>query len=596
MAATYTDLTLYRRLLDQARPYWPHLGALFALGLLATPIALLVPVPLKIVVDSVLGTRPLPGPLGVWFPTAAQSPTAGLVLAIGVLLTVTLFAQIQSLVNTWLRSYVGEHIVLGFRARLLEQGQRLSLSYHDTTGTADTAYRIQHDAQTLQYVAVDGMIPFVSAAISLVAMVAVTARLDWQLALVALAVSPVLFILSRTYRRRMRGQARAVKKLESSALQVVQEVLGALRVVKAFGQERRETERFATRAREGLVARLRLALIEGRFGLWVGLTTAAGTAAVLFLGVSHVRAGVLTLGELLMAMSYLAQLYQPLSTISRKAAGLQSYLASAERTFALLDEVPDVPERPNARPLGRATGAVEFEHVSFGYDDAGRTVLRDVSFTVAPGTRVAIMGATGVGKTTLVNLLTRFYDPTAGAVRLDGVDLRDYRVADLRRQFAIVLQHPLLFSTSIAENIAYGRPGASPAEIEQAAAAAHADEFIARLPRGYDTHVGEQGQKLSGGERQRIALARAFLRDAPLLILDEPTSSVDLKTESVILDALERLMRTRTVFLVTHRPSTWTMCDLWLQVERGRLTRKDAPLVPATADAVAYGSGTGVRE
>jgi ATP-binding cassette subfamily B protein len=580
MAGAYSDLTLYRRLLAQARPYWPHLGALFGLGLLTTPLALLVPVPLKIVVDSVLGTRPLPGPLGRWFPAA--SPGTVLAIAIGVLLAVTLLTQLQSLLNTWLRAYVGEHIVLGFRSRLLEQGQRLSLAYHDSTGTADTAYRIQHDAPALQYVAVDGIIPFVSAVISLVTMIAVTARLDWQLALVALTVAPVLFLLSRVFRRRMRGQSRAVKKLESSALQVVQEILGALRVVKAFGQERRETERFAGRAREGLAARLRLALIEGRFGLAVGLTTAAGTAAVLYLGVGHVRSGVLTLGELLMVMSYLAQLYQPLSTISRKAAGLQSYLASAERAFALLDEVPDVPERPDARPLVRAGGAVEFQHVSFGYD-AERVVLRDVSFTIAPGTRVAVTGATGAGKTTLVNLLTRFYDPTSGDVRLDGVDLRDYRVVDLRRQFAIVLQHPLLFSTTIGENIAYGRPGASREAVEEAAAAANAHDFIARLPRGYGTQVGELGQKLSGGERQRIALARAFLRDAPVLILDEPTSSVDLKTEAVILDALERLMGNRTVFLITHRPSSWTMCDVRLQLERGRLIHRDDPVADALA-------------
>jgi ATP-binding cassette, subfamily B, bacterial len=582
MSGSYSDLTLYRRLLAQARPYWPHLGALFGLGLLTTPIALLVPVPLKIVVDSVLGTRPLPGVLGAWFPAAQHSPRTGLAIAIGVLLAVTLLAQLQSLLNTWLRAYVGEHIVLGFRSRLLEQGQRLSLSYHDSTGTADTVYRIQHDAPALQYVAVDGIIPFVSAAISLIAMIAVTARLDWQLALVALTISPVLFVLSRTFRRRMRGQSRAVKKLESSALQVVQEILGALRVVKAFGQERRETERFQGRAHEGLAARLRLALVEGRFGLWVGLTTAGGTAAVLYLGVGHVRSGVLTLGELLMVMSYLAQLYQPLATISRKAAGLQSYLASAERAFTLLDEVSDVPERPDARSLTRASGAVEFQRVSFAYD-ADRAVLHDVSFTVAPGTRVAVTGATGAGKTTLVNLLTRFYDPTGGAVLLDGVDLRDYRVVDLRRQFAIVLQHPLLFSTTIAENIAYGRPGASREAVEEAAGAANAHEFIARLPHGYATQVGELGQKLSGGERQRIALARAFLRDAPVLILDEPTSSVDLKTEAVILEALERLMATRTVFLITHRPSTWTMCDVRLQLDRGRLIPEVRPAVEAIA-------------
>jgi len=587
MAVTYSDLTLYRRLLAQARPYWPHLGLLFALGLLTTPIALLAPLPLKIVVDTVLGTRSLPGPLDGWFPAIAQSPGAGLALAIGLLLAVTLVSLLQGLANSWLRAYVGEQIVLGFRARLLDQGQRLSLSYHDSKGTADSSYRLQHDALALRYLAVDGVIPFVSAAVSVAAMLWVTARLDWSLALVALTVSPALFLLSRAYRRRLRSQSRTVKKLESSALAVVQEILGALRVVKAFGQERRETERFVARSREGVIARLRLALIEGRFGLWVGLTTALGTAAVLYIGVRHVRDGALTLGELLMVMSYLAQLYNPLVTISRKAAGLQSYLASAERAFSLLDEAPDVPERSDARRLERAAGAVELRHVSFSYD-AGRPVLHDVSFEIVPGARVAIVGATGSGKTTLVSLLNRCYDPVAGAVLLDGVDARAYRVADLRRQFAIVLQHPLLFSTSIAENIAYGRPGASHRDIEAAAASAGAHDFIVRLPRGYDTHAGELGQKLSGGERQRIALARAFLRDAPVLILDEPTSSVDLKTEAVILEALERLMRDRTVFLITHRPSTWTMCDLWLQLERGRVIHREAPAVGAASGATGH--------
>jgi ATP-binding cassette, subfamily B, bacterial len=574
MTAARSDLNLYRRLLRQARPYWPHLVALFGLGLLTTPLALLVPLPLKIVVDSVLATRPLPGPIGTWFPAAAASPTVALVLAIGLLLAVTLLGQIQDLANSWLRAFVGEKLVLGFRARLLEQGQRLSLSYHDTRGTADTVYRIQHDAPALQFIAVDGVIPFVSAAITLVAMIAVTARLDAQLAVVALVIAPALFLLSRRYRRLLRSQSRHAKSLESTTFSVVQEILGALRVVKAFGQEQRERQRFETHAQDGLTARLRLALIEGRFGLWVGFTTAVGTSAVLFIGVRHVQAGVLTLGELLMAMSYLAQLYRPLGTVSRKAASLQSYLASAERAFAVLDEAPDVPERPGARPLERARGTVEFRHVSFGYD-GDRDVLDAVTFAAARGTRVAIAGATGAGKTTLVSLLTRFYDPTAGQITLDGIDLRDYRLADLRRQFAVVLQHPLLFSTTVGENIAYGKPGAASHDIEAAAAAAGAHEFITRLPRGYATPVGEGGQKLSGGERQRVALARAFLRDAPLLILDEPTSAVDLKTEAVILEALERLMRDRTVFLITHRPSPGVLCDLRLHFERGRLVRRD---------------------
>ena len=328
-----------------------------------------------------------------------------------------------------------------------------------------------------------------------------------------------------------------------------------------------------------MAARLGLALLQGRYGLYVGLTMALGTAAVLLIGVRHVRTGALMLGQLLLVMGYLAQLYEPLKTISRKAASLQSYLASAERAFALLDERPDVPERLHARPLVRAAGAVEFQHVFFAYN-SDRPVLHDVSFAVPAGARVAIVGTTGAGKTTLVGLLTRFYDPTAGAVLLDGMDLRDYRLADLRDQFAIVLQEPVLFSTSIGENIAYGRPGASDLDIVRAAKAAGAHDFIASLPRGYATPVGERGIQLSGGERQRVALARAFLKDAPLLILDEPTSSVDVKTEAVILEAMDRLMQGRTAFLITHRLSALATCDARLQLEQGRLVE--------TAPTLAY--------
>jgi len=348
--------------------------------------------------------------------------------------------------------------------------------------------------------------------------------------------------------------------------------------VKAFGQEARETARFVGRSREAVTARLQLALVQGRYGVLLGLTTALGMAAVLLIGVGHVRSGLLTLGQLLLVMGYLGQLYQPLKTISQKAGTFQSYFASAERAFALLDERPDVPERPHAGRVERATGAVTFRNVSFAYDPA-QPVLEDVSFEVPPGARVAVVGATGAGKTTLVSLLTRFYDPSAGAILLDGVDLRDYRLADLRDQFAIVLQEPVLFSTSIAENIAYGRPGANDGAISRAAQAAGAHDFIVRLPRGYRTPVGERGMQLSGGERQRIALARAFLKDAPLLILDEPTSSVDVRTESAILEAMDRLMRGRTAFLITHRQNALATCDVRLQLERGRLIEATPSLV-----------------
>src|SRR5438093_54139 len=572
-----TDVALYRRLLRQARPYWLHLAGLFAIGVVASPIALLNPVPLKIVVDSVLGSHPLPAYVQAVVPTAAmRSPSTMLAVAIALLIVVAVLAQLQALANKFVQAYVGERLVLGFRSQLVQQAQRLSLSYHDSKGTADSLYRVQQDAAVIDKIMVEGIIPFLSAAITLGTMIVVMARLDWQLALVALTDCPPLFVLSRLYRPRMRRQSRHVKKLESSALAVVQETLGALRVVKAFGQESRETDRFVHRSTEGVAARIRLALMEGRYGVLVGLTSALGTAAVLLIGVGHVQQNVLTLGQLLMVLGYLGQLYDPLKTISKKAAGIQGYLASAERAFGLLDEQPEVPERAEARPLERARGALEFRGVSFAYGP-DRPVLHDVSCVIPPGTRLGIVGATGAGKTTLISLLTRFYDPQRGAILLDGTDLREYRLTDLRRQFAVVLQEAVLFSTSIAENIAYAAPGATRQQIVAAAQAANAHEFIERLPQGYDTEVGERGMKLSGGQRQRVALARAFLKDSPILILDEPTSSVDAKTEAAIVEALERLKQGRTVIVISHRSTTLAGCSAFLTVDGGRVVAQTTP-------------------
>src|SRR5437667_86579 len=571
-----SDIALYRRLLRQARPYWLHLAGLFGIGLLASPLALLDPVPLKIVFDSVLGSHPLPVYVRAVLPSAVLGSAGALLVAIGLLLGVAALTRLQALANRFMQAHVGERLVLGLRTQLVQHAQRLSLSYHDSKGSADSLYRIQQDAAVIDKIMVEGIIPFVAAAVTLAMMIVVTLRLDWQLALVAIGVSPPLFMLSRLYRPRMRRQSRQVKKLESSALAVVQETLGALRVVKAFGQESRETDRFVHRSTEGVTARIRMALMEGRYGMLVGLTSALGTAAVLFIGVRHEVAGVLTVGQLWMALRYLDKLYEPLKTISKKAAGIQSYLASAERAFALLDEQPEVPERPNARSLERARGALEFRGVSFAYGP-DRPVLHDVSCVIPPGTRPGIVGATGAGKTTLISLLTRFYDPQQGEILLDGTDLREYRLTDLRRQFAVVLQEAVLFSTSIAENIAYAAPGATRQQIVAAAQAANAHEFIERLPQGYETEVGERGVKLSGGQRQRIALARAFLKDSPVLILDEPTSSVDAKTESAIVEALERLKQGRTVIVISHRPTTLAGCSALLTIDGGRVVAQTTP-------------------
>jgi ATP-binding cassette, subfamily B, bacterial len=376
--------------------------------------------------------------------------------------------------------------------------------------------------------------------------------------------------------------------LDSSAFSVVQEALSALRVVKAFGQEEREQERFVRHSSESFSARVRAAWSEGGFGLLVAITTAAGTAAVLFLGVHHVQSGTLTLGELMLVMAYLTQLLGPLASLGDMAVLAQRSLASAERAFALLDEEADVIENKNAVPLSRASGRITLRDVCFAYN-GDNPVLSDISLEIEPGTRVGIMGMTGGGKSTLVSLLTRFHDPTRGQILLDGINLRDYKLADLRSQFGIVLQDSILFSTSIGENIAYARPGASQDEIVDAAKAAHAHEFITCLPDGYNTLVGERGMQLSGGQRQRIALARAFLKNAPILILDEPTSSIDTKTEKEIIKVMERLSIGRTVFIIAHRLSTLKHCDLVLGIEKGRVVsiRSDVSKVIAdTSDAV----------
>jgi ATP-binding cassette subfamily B protein len=577
---------------------------LLALGLLGTPLFLLNPLPLKIAVDSVVGERPPPAILDWLLPGwATSSGLRVLAVAAALQVLVVLLNYSNDMIEWVMHVRIGEGLTLDFRARLFRHVQRLSLLYHDSRGTADSLYRIQNDAPAIREIIVNSLVSLISSSVMLVVTIFVVIRIDWQLALVALAVSPFLFTWGRMYNRRMRPRYREARDLESNAIQVVQEVLAAFRVVKAFGREDSEQDRFVSRSQKGMRTRVRLAFSEGFFSLVVNLTTAVGTAAVLFIGIRNVQSGVLTLGELLVVLAYVAQLYEPLRMISRQVATLQSSLASAERAFELLDEVPDVVDRPNARPIGRARGEIEFRNVSFVYPALKGTgfgvqgsgyrerqtsnsdprtlypepctpnseVLQNVSFRIAPGARLGVSGTTGAGKTTLASLIARFYDPTAGQVLLDGVDLRDYRLADLREQFAIVLQEPILFSATIAENIAYARPKASQEEIEAAARAANVHGFIAGLKEGYGTLVGERGMRLSGGERQRIALARAFLKDAPILILDEPTSSVDVGTEAGIIEAMERLMAGRTTIMIAHRLSTLEVCDARIEIEHGRI-------------------------
>jgi len=565
--------SLIRKVLRVARPCWPHLAGISLLCLLSTPMTLLAPLPLKIAVDSVLGTHALPVWLQrlPWPPRWLMAANGGLVICATLLVAIAVLNCLQSLLSWLLSTYTGEKLVHDFRGQLLFHAQRLSLSVHDRRGANDIAYRIQYDAPAIQNLFLQGMVPILSSAFTFVAMLAVTMRMSWRIASIAAILSPVLFVLARNSSRSVRQRYDEVRELDSSAMLVLHEALSCLRAVKAFGQEAYEDELFRRKSRQRMAEQVRLASIQAGFHVLIGFCVAIAAAVALVMGVTEVRQQTMTVGEFLLVMAYMAQLYEPLRTISTKVPELQSSMASLHRAFALLEETPELEDKPMAAKRLRTRGEVEFRNVSFQYTAGGRSVLNNISFHVRPGMRVGVVGPSGSGKSTLVNLLTRFYDPTDGSILIDGTDLREYNLTDLRQQFSIVLQEPMLFSTTVAGNIAYADPQASRAEVVRASKLANAHEFIERLPQGYDTPVGEGAAALSGGERQRLAIARAFLKSTPLLILDEPTSAVDLRTEQLIMEALDKLMAGRTAFMIAHRLSTLERCDAVLVLQNGSL-------------------------
>jgi ATP-binding cassette subfamily B protein len=570
-ADIHNPVGIRRHLARLARPYWPHLTGTFLLSLLAAPMALLLALPLKMIVDNVIGNRPLPHFVVSILPAAMTgSRSAHLLLAIGLLLLLSVLMNLHAFAAWLLQTYTGEKLVLDFRSQLFWHVQRMHLLFHDRSGTNEVAYRIQHDAPAIQYIFLQGLVPIVGSALTFVAMLYVTARIDPTLAAIALLLSPVLFLLARKSSRRARKGWDGVKKLDSSAMLVMHEALASIRVVKAFGQEQFEDERFRLRSRQRMMEQLRVASTQAAFHVLITTTIAVGTACAMFFGVRHVIAGIITLGDFLLVMAYMTQLYDPLRTISGKLPELQSWIVSMTRALVLLEGAPELTEPHRATHGGPVAGQVSFHGVSFEYPSAGR-VLEDIAFDIPAGARVGIIGPSGSGKSTLVNLLTRFYDPCCGEITLDGRDLRDYSLEDLRSQFSIILQEPVVFSATVAENIAYGQPDASRDEIIAAARAARAHDFIMGLPKGYDTKVGDGGCRLSGGERQRLAIARAFLKNAPVLIFDEPTSAIDVQTEREIMQATEELVRGHTTFVIAHRLNTVKSCDLLLVLKQGRL-------------------------
>ena len=567
----YSILQLLKKTFHEARTFWPHITFLFVIKLLATPLALMGPVAIAILIDSAFGSVALPAFVKFFFP-ANYEFSFNIIIAISasILILTALIENIVAVLAWVFETFTGEKIILKFRATVFNHIQRLSLTYHDKKGISDSIYRMQWDTTGLRTFLLDNIFPLVQSVITLLSMVIVMFLIQWQLASIALCVIPPLFILTRLSSKRLNRDWNRVKEDESLAMSVVHEVLSALRVVKAFGQENNENTRFIKQSGKAVQGHIKVAWIASSFNFLMGMVFSTGTALFIYFGAKYVQSGQMTLGQLTLVISYLGMVFGPLQSISKNYNNLQSSVISLNRVYALLDHEKEVKETAHSTYLNRAKGSFAFQNVSFEYLN-DKTVLEDISFDIKAGDRVGIMGFTGSGKSTLISLLMRFYDTTNGTISIDGHDIKQVKLADYREQFSIVLQEPVLFSTTIKENIIYGKPDATEKEIIDAAKAANAHDFITRCINGYDTEVGERGMQLSGGERQRISIARAFIKNAPVLILDEPTSSVDIQTEAKILEAMERLMIGKTTFMVTHRLDSLSTCNVILHLEQGKL-------------------------
>jgi ATP-binding cassette subfamily B protein/subfamily B ATP-binding cassette protein MsbA len=560
------------RVLSYLRPYW-HLAvvsvALIALGALA---GLLAPWPLQFLVDNVLQNQPLPAFLDRLLGPAPPERFVLLIAAVSAGVVVTLLSHGLTVIDNYVNTKIQQHMVLDFRSDLFQHAQRLSLAFHDRRRSGMLIYAINAQADAAARVVMT-IPPLAQSVLTLAGMLWILFVMDPVLALLSLAVLPFLYYSVNYYMTHIESRLVAVRSMEGESLSIIHEAMSMLRVIVAFGREDHEYRRFRDQGEETIRARVNLTVRQTLFSLVVNTITATGTALALGVGAYQVMQGRLSVGQLLVVMAYIAGVYKPLETISTTVGSLQEMFISLRVSFDLLDSQPEIVDAPGARPMERATGAVAFERVSFNYRNRVDT-LKEISFAVEPGQAVAIVGPTGAGKTTLASLIPRFYDAREGRILIDGVDIKTLTIKSLREQISIVLQEPLLFSGTIIDNIRYGRLDASQDDIVEAARAANAHDFIMRLPNQYETALGERGAQLSGGERQRIAVARAFLKNAPILILDEPTSAIDSRTEAVILDALDRLMAGRTTFIIAHRLSTIRRADQILVLDHGRLAEQ----------------------
>ncbi len=553
-------MSIYRRVLRYYRPFLGQTIFGLSLTLVGIGLNLLKPWPFKIIVDDFLRAG------------AAIRPD----WRTWVLLLCLALIGIQFLwgIINWITNYlfvkIGLQALLKLRTDLYAYLQSLSLKYHDARRSSDSSFRVAYDSQSIQTIYNKGFTNIFASVITLIGTFVIMLRLDWQLTLVSLGIVPLVVGAIYLFAHRIRRESTSIQEQESAVLAQAQEGLSSIRMVHAFGREDFEVRQFQQQARQSLQANLRLTLTNVNSALVISTLMVVGTAVMYYIGTLHVLTGTLTLGSLLVFSAYLLMLYQPLESLTYTAWAMEGATAGAKRCFEVLDRQDDVVDSPNAVAISSANGAIAFQSVSFAY--AGdRQVLRNIDLRIEPNQIIGLVGGTGVGKSTLLSLVPRFYDPSSGSVMLDDRDVHEITKKSLRAQIAIVLQDTLLFSTTVRENIAYGRPDATEQEVIEAARRAQADEFIREMPQGYGSLVGERGGHLSVGQRQRIGIARAFLKNAPILLLDEPTSALDPATESAIMETIKELMRGRTTLIATHRLATIHNLDQIIVLDHGRI-------------------------
>jgi len=572
--AQANDTPLVPWMLSFLRPHRGRVTLLAVLLLAEIALGAMQPWVLAIAIDHAIGGKPFRPSI----QPIVESLTQGrmyelLVLVVVAGIALQVINQLVSAYGTQVQVETGQHMVYDLRYRLFDHLQALGLHHHITTSTSDAVYRVDVDAYAIENLVMSGIFPLATAVITLVVMFSILASKDLTIALLSLVVVPFLFICLRYYTSTLSNREERVKELESKLLDRLYETFSAMRLVKSFAREPYELARYSAAGEKTMNARVAITWQQSMFSVVVSTITILGTALILVVGGVHVMRGQMSIGTLTVVLAYLGGMYGPLSQIAHTTGQLQGAIAGARRVRAMFALTPETVDAPGAIEASDVAGDISFEDVSFDYAD-GTKVLHDITFTAKPGEMVALVGLTGAGKTTLVSLIPRFYDATGGRVLIDGVDVRQYRIRSLREKIAIVLQEPVLFQGTIADNLRYGRLDASRDDIEQAARAAHAHDFISRLAKGYDAEIAEAGGSLSGGERQRLSVARAIVKNAPILILDEPTSSLDSISEEIVFAALRRLRAGRTTIVIAHRLSTVRDADCILVLDGGRIVGK----------------------